>query len=228
MGYQWRFEELGNYWAVWLTGVSVTFQLSCAVIVVGTALGLVLVVGSQSGVRVLSQGGRAVVDIVRAIPALVLIGTMYFCLPAVWGAPLSAMTVAVVALSVNLAPFAAESIRAGVESVPRVQYESAAVLGLGRWQCARYIIGPQAIRRILPSLAGQWVTSVKLTSLAATVGVPDIWHATGQVVVDTSLALEARVIGALLYVVIILPCLWAVAMLEHMFRVRGLGSTGAQ
>jgi ABC-type amino acid transport system permease subunit len=130
---------------------------------------------------------------------------------------------ALIGLTLNLAPFAAECIRGGIESIPNIQYQSARVLGFSGWNLAYYIIGPQAIRRIIPPLVSQYITTLKLSSLAATIGVTELWNVTSQVVTATSLPLEARLVGAGLYLAIILPFVWLAIWLEKKFQVKGLG-----
>jgi polar amino acid transport system permease protein len=223
MEYQWNFSALVKYWELWLFGLRTTILLTIPVIVVGTAFGIALVAGLKSRFILLKAASRLYSDVFRAIPALVLMGTLYFCLPMIVPMRVSPFQTALVALTLNLAPFAAECIRAGTDSVSTIQYDSARVIGFHGWKLMFYIIGPQTVRRILPSLVGEYVTTLKLTSLAATVGVPEIWHVTGQVVTATSLPLEARIVGALLYVAIILPFLWLSLWLERKFNVKGLG-----
>lgn len=224
LAYSWNFGSLANYIDLWSNGVLLTLSLSAGIIFLGTLLGCLLVVGLKSNIKPIIWISRLYIDLFRAIPALVLLGTMYFLLPSLLGGiVLDATTIALIVLSINLAPFAAECIRAGFESVPTIQYESARVLGFKGWHLLYFIIMPQVVRRVLPPLSGQWVTSLKLTSLAATIGVPEIWHVTGVVVTDTSLPLEARLIGAGLYVSIILPCLLGVLWLERRFNVKGFG-----
>lgn len=221
--YQWDFGVLINFWGLWFNGVVLTVLLSVGVVLAGTLLGILLVVGLKSHSTPIRLATRTYVDVFRAIPALVLLGTIFFCLPLITGVVLSPFSTSLLALSLNLSPFASECMRAGIDSIPTVQYDSARMLGFRGWQLSYYIIGPQAVRRILPPLAGQWVTSMKLTSLAATIGVPELWNVTGQVVTNTSLPLESRIMGAALYVLIILPCLWGVIWLERLFEVKGLG-----
>src|SRR5690242_2216402 len=99
---------LGSYWRLWATGAAVTLGLSVIAIVCGTAVGLVLAVLTTSRVSIVRMATRLYSDIMQAIPALVLIGTMYFVLPTLTGWRISAFTVAAVALSLNLSPFASE------------------------------------------------------------------------------------------------------------------------
>lgn len=212
-----------NFGDLWWRGLSATFFLSAGSIGMGTLLALIFVIGVKSRYFLVKHSANFLLDLLRAIPALVLIGTMFFLLPAATGWRISPLTIALIALSLNLSPFAAECIRSGIESVPTIQYESGLLAGFTGWKLNYYIIGPQAIRRIIPPLSGQWVTTIKLSSLAATIGVPEIWHVTGQVVTNTSLPIESRLFGALLYIALILPLLWLLRYFEHRFHVLGVG-----
>jgi polar amino acid transport system permease protein len=223
MGYDWHFDTLLTYWRVWGNGVLVTVALSVPVIVGGTLLGVPLVAALKSRIAALRWLARIYIDLFRAIPALVLLGTFYFCLPILIPIRISPFSTALLAMTLNLAPFAAECIRGGIESVSIVQYDSARAMGFQGWKLNYYIIGPQILRRITPPLVGEYVTTLKLTSLAATIGVPEIWHATGRVVTATSQPLEARLAGAALYVAIIVPFLWVSLWLERRFAVKGFG-----
>lgn len=223
MEYAFDFSFAPRYIHVWSKGLFVTVLLSAAVVAVGTCLGGVLVIARKARWWIVRAGAQLYIDVMRAVPALVLLGTTFFCVPILTGWRMSPIATAFLALSLNLSPFAAECIRAGIESIPRVQYDSARVIGFRGWRLYYWIIGPQAVRRTIPALAGQWVTSMKLTSLAATIGVPEIWHVTGQVVTDTSQPIEARIVGALLYVAFVLPALWGVTFLERSFDIKGLG-----
>lgn len=227
MSYTWDFSFLRQFGELWVQGVYATLLLSGMAIVTGTVLGLFLVFGLSR--RETALGAllripcRIYTDVFRAVPALVLMGTIYLCAPIFVGVTPTPFQTAWIALSLNLAPFASEVVRAGLDSVPTVQYESAQLIGFRGWRLAYYIIGPQAFQRILPPLVGQYVTTLKLSSLAATIGVVEIWNVTSQVVTATSRPLEARLISAALYCLILIPSLWFVAWLEKKYEVSGLG-----
>jgi polar amino acid transport system permease protein len=221
--YEWKFAELGRFLDLWLSGVGMTLALSALVVVTGTIMALSLVGGLRSRFVVLNVLARIYIDLFRAVPALVLIGTLYFCLPIVVGVRLSAFQTAYLALAMNLAPFAAECIRAAVNAIPTIHYDSARVLGLTARQRARYVTGPQIVRNALPSLMGQYITTLKLTSLAATIGVAELWNVTGQITTQTSLPLEAKLGGAALYVAVILPFIWVSLSIERRLNIIGLG-----
>ena len=227
MSYAWDFESLIQFKNLWADGIHQTLLLSLLSIATGTILGIALACGMVRRKtlvrRILRWSCKIYIDIFRAIPAYVLMGTIFLCVPTLFGVLPSPFETAWIALALNLAPFAAEVIRAGIESVPTVQFESARMMGFKGLRLARYIIGPQALQRILPPMVGQYVTTVKLSSLAATIGVLDIWNVTTQVVTATSRPIEARLVGAALYCLILIPCLWFVDWLEKRVDVAGLG-----
>ena len=222
MAYQWNFEDLTQYSALWGRGLANTLLLSAGSIALGTVLSAGLYLGRRSRLRVVRGLAVAYTDVFRALPVFVLLSLIFFVLPILTGWRMSAWQCAFLAFSLNLAPFVAEVVRGGVESVPLVQYESGKVLGLSDRQIVRHIIAPQALQRIIPPLLGEWITTIKLTSLASVIGVQEIWNVGGQIVSRTSLTIEARIVAAGLYLLIILPLIWALAWLERRFGLRGV------
>jgi len=107
--------------------------------------------------------------------------------------------------------------------VPQIQYESALVFGFRGWRRDYYIIGPQVVERLLPPLVGQYITTLKLTSLAAAIGVEELWNVTSQITTLTSLPLETKLVAAGLYVFIVAPLLAGTYWLERRYGVKGLG-----
>src|ERR1039458_5030410 len=223
MSYSWNFDPLWQFGQLWGRGLLSTVYLTLLSITLGTCLGLPLVAALKSRSRLFRTLARGYIDLFRAIPALVLLGTLYFCLPVLVQLRLSPFQVAVIGLSLNLAPFVAEAVRGAVDSVPTIQYESAFVLGFHGRRRDYYIIGPQVIERLLPPLVGLYVTTLKLTSLAAAIGVGELWNVTSQITTLTSLPMETKLVGAALYVAIILPILALSLGLERRFGVKGLG-----
>lgn len=223
MTYSWNFEPIWQFSHAWARGLFNTIWLAVLIVVFGTLLALVLVSSLKSRNRLLITLARVYIDLFRAIPALVLLGTLFFVLPIFVGLRLSPFQVAVIGLTLNLAPFVAEVIRSAVDSVPSIQYDSALVMGFRGWKRDYYIIAPQVLQRLLPPLVGEYVTTLKLTSLAATIGVEELWNVTSQITTQTSLPLETRIVGATLYVAVILPLLILSFWLERRFGVKGLG-----
>jgi len=112
---------------------------------------------------------------------VMLIFGAYFIVPMVLGRPVSGFTTMAVTLVVFQAVYLAEIVRAGIEALPRGQREAAAALGMGYGLRMRKIILPQALTNMLPSMVGQFVTTIKDTSLGYVIGVQELTYAANQV-----------------------------------------------
>jgi len=118
---------------------------------------------------------------------------------------MSGFTVAFIGLSLNLAAYVAETIRAGIESVPSGQTESAVALGYNKIMVMRKIILPQAFRKMLPNLMNLYINQIKLSSLASVVAVNEILHIGNIIISQTYRPLEVYTMVAIMYLIIIMP-----------------------
>jgi len=156
-----------------------TITISAMSIVIGTAIGLLLGLASAYGGWVTRFLVRIYVDIVRGIPGLVKIFTVFYLVNAllseVAGFTLSAMACGVVALSIHASAQVSEMARGAIQALSKGQTEAGKAIGLRFWQVQFYVIYPQAIRQILPT----WVTSsteiVKGTTLLSLISVPEFF-----------------------------------------------------
>lgn len=166
-----------DYLGLFLNAVLYTIVLSILSILGGTVIGVVC--GFLSAKRVESPkwftGARIVINIYvrifRSIPPLVLMFLLYFGVSAAMDLSISMTSAVVIALSLFIGAYQSENIRAGVESVPKGQLEAAAALGLGTFTRMWFIEARPAFSVALPSMVGQWVVTVKDTSLASGIGV---------------------------------------------------------
>jgi len=156
------------------------------------------------------------IDVFRAFPMLVLLIIVYYALPFV-GIRLSPFMAATSALSLIAAAYAAETIRAGLEAVPRGQFEAAHALGVSWWQTMIDVVAPQALRLVVPPATGIAVSLIKDTALASVVAMPDLLKQATQAQAyyanPTPLILAAG-----FYLVILLPLVQLVAHLERRSR----------
>ncbi|WP_245924997.1 amino acid ABC transporter permease [Aliiruegeria haliotis] len=171
---------------VWITlfVTAVGFSSACMI-------GLGLAVGSLSRYRLLREGTRFYIEIVRGLPIIVLLLYVAFVIaPGLvaavnWGLDgLGMETIrtrdfpliwrAILALTIGYSAFIAEVFRAGLQSVDEGQVEAAKALGLNNWQRFRFIVFPQAIRTILPPLGNDFIAMIKDSSLVSVLGVMDI------------------------------------------------------
>jgi arginine/lysine/histidine/glutamine transport system substrate-binding/permease protein len=195
-------------------GAGVTLLLT----VVSFGLGLVVAAGLAAGLLArqawLRCACRLYVDLFRGTPLLVQLFMVYFGLPALaqsLGHPISLdrVVAAVLALSLNAAAYLAETLRGGIAAIERGQWQAARALGLSPWATLRFVVVPQALQSVLPSLANACISLVKDTSLAAVIGFEELFRE-GQLLVATSYrAFEVYVAVALLYLLLT----WFVAAL---------------
>lgn len=198
-----------------MRGVVNTLLLGCASILFGGIAGLLVCMmrlyGSKS-VRLLAVG---FIDMFRALPILVVLILIYYALPFV-GIRFSAFTSATLALSLVLAAFTAEVCRAGIESIPKGQFEAAASLGLPFWTAMRKVILPQALRTVVPPLTSNCVSIYKDTALASVVAMPDLLKQATDA--QALMANPTPLIGAAL---IYLAFLWPLVRLVNHLEERG-------
>ena len=183
-----------------LRGAVSTLALAAAVLAVGTALGLAVgllrVLPGRAGTVV---GGA--VELVRAVPLLLLLFFIFFGLPAL-GVRIPTFPAAVLAMSLWMAANTAEVVRGGVQSISRGQFEAARSLGLGWASTMRFVILPQATRRMVPPFVGLCTILVKDTSLAAIIGVFELTRAAQETIERTFRSFELYLVVAGMYFVI--------------------------
>ncbi len=211
---------LFQFWQAWLYGLLTTVGLSCLAVMFGTILGVTLVWVQSYRFVVLRALVVGYVVAFRAVPPLVVLLWIYYSLPMLTGVAFSAFFSSAVGLALNGAAFYAENIRAGLESVSVSQRESALSMGMNSRQVLWYIVLPQALRNMLPNLFGEYVTTIKLTSLASTIGVAELLNRGGSIIALTQQSFEVYTTLAILYLAIILPLEYSVRRLERkVFRV---------
>jgi polar amino acid transport system permease protein len=195
-----------------LRGAVSTLALAAAVLAVGTALGLAVGLLRVLPGRVGTIVGGAV-ELVRAVPLLLLLFFIFFGLPAL-GVRLPTFPAAVLAMSLWMAANTAEVVRGGVQSISRGQFEAARSLGLGWASTMRFVILPQATRRMLPPFVGLCTILVKDTSLAAIIGVFELTRAAQETIERTLRSFEIYGAAAAIYFALCFPLTRLAARLE--------------
>lgn len=156
-----------------LRGLWYTLALGITAITLGSVLGTLIAVTRLYAPKPLRLLAVLYTDLVRAIPVLVLLILIYYALPFA-GLTLSSFGAAATALTMVLAAFTAEVVRAGIQATPKGQFEAAQALGLGFWLTMRKVILPQAIRIVIPPHASNCVSVMKDTALASVVALSDL------------------------------------------------------
>ena len=199
-----------------LRGLGNTLLLGATAIVLGSLLGLGVALLRLYAIRPLRLLAIAYTDLMRALPVLVVLILIYYALPFA-GIVLSSFTAAAAALSLVLAAYTAEVVRAGIQAVPKGQFEASAALGLGFWRMMHKVILPQAMRIVIPPHASNCVSIIKDTSLASVVAMTDLLKQATDA--QALFANPSPLIGAaLLYVAILWPLVRLTGWLEHRFQ----------
>ncbi len=201
-----------------LSGLLVTIQLGLVSILVGTAGGLIVALVRLYAPKFLRIVATVYIDTMRAMPLLVLLILVYYALPFV-GVRFSAFTSATLAISMIAAAYAAEIFRAGIEAIPKGQFEAARSLGLKYWQMMRDVILPQAFRIVVPPMTNNAIAIMKDTALASVVAMPELLKQATQA--QALAANPTPLVGAaLIYLVMLLPLVRLVNQLENRFLSR--------
>lgn len=223
MNYDWNFGRLAPYADAFLQGTVTTIILTLIVIVAGTAVGLVL--GLILTRKEAAIALYPVVDVLRALPPLVLILFMYYFLTIqVIGIAVPAFWACVLAMSLNLAAFTSDLVRAAIANVPRDAKDAGRALGMTEKQITRYVVLPRVFRALIPGMTLLYIAMLKMSSLAAVVNVRELVNAAQTVIADVSRSLEAWVIVAAIYVVLVVPATYGARYVER-WAQRGLAGS---
>ena len=173
-----------------LSGLSTTIYISVVSIVISMILGFIVAIPSLAKNKFLTYINIGYVEIVRAIPLLVLILWIYYGLPIMTGISFSPFVSGIIALSISESAFQAEIFRAGINSIKKAQWEAGSSLGLNFFKRLRLVILPQAIKNILPAIGNQFVYVLKMSSLVSIIGIGDLTRKANELVVTTYRPLE--------------------------------------
>ena len=198
-----------------LSGLGYTVLLSLTAIVISIIIGLLVALPGLSSNRILKGFNRVYVELVRAVPILVMILWVYYGLPQLLDITITVFWAGVIALALSDSAFEAEIFRAGIQSIDRGQYEASHTVALGYTDTMRFIILPQAIKRILPALGNQLVYMLKMSSLVSVIGMQELTRKANELVVTEYRPLEIYTILLLEYLVLILIVSAGVRRLER-------------
>jgi polar amino acid transport system permease protein len=199
-----------------LEGLGITVLLGAVSIVAGFVSGLLMALLRLYGFAVLRVLARVYIDVFRSIPLLVLLVLVYYALPFV-GIRLSSFAAAATALSMVSCAYTAEIFRAGIEAIPKGQFEAADAIGLNFFDTMRDVVLPQALRIVTPPLTSNCINVLKDTALASVVAMPDLLKQATQA--QALAANPTPLIGAaLLYLVLLLPLVRLVGHFEGRHR----------
>ena len=204
-------------------GMPATIQLTLGALVIGAVGGLPVMLVRRSELILPRLVATVYIEIVRAIPPLVWIFIAFFGLPRLGLRGLSPSVSATVALGIVATAYFAEIYRAGVDSVPRGQWESSQALGMSRSDMFRRIIVPQAVPLAMPPAGTFSVGMIKETALASIIGVTDITFRAYIEAQRTYEGLHIFLVAALVYLIICIPAAVLTRQLDRLVSRRTVG-----
>ncbi|MER6667275.1 ectoine/hydroxyectoine ABC transporter permease subunit EhuD [Amycolatopsis japonica] len=211
----WSWESAANSVPLLLEGLLVTVEITLLASVVAYALGLMFALIRRTGIPVLSQAVLLFIEFVRSTPLLIQVFVLYYVIQPVGGMTLSPFTTGVIALGVHYATYAAEVYRAGIEAVPKGQWEATTALNLPRSRVWTAVVLPQAVPRVLPALGNYTISMFKETPLLLAIGVVDVLARAKEVGADTFRVTEPYTLAGVLFLLVSLPASILVRRLER-------------
>jgi polar amino acid transport system permease protein len=192
-------------WRFLADGVGITVLLALASGVASLIVGFILALLRLRGPRWLRPVIVFYIDSMRSIPVLVVLVWTFFALPIVAGVTMSPFTAGLIGLTVHLAAYAAEIVRAGIESVRPGQTRAALALGMSHSQILRRVVLPQALVRMLPAFGSLLSVTIKDTAIASVIAVPELMRRAETVAGQSFQPIEVYTFAMLVYFVLLYP-----------------------
>ena len=208
-----------NSFPLLLIGAGVTIQITVLSTAIGFVIGLVVGVARISHLRPLRLLAEVYVEFFRGTPLLVQIFLFYFALPVITGQRIDPFIAAISACGINSGAYVAEIFRAGIQSVDDGQMEAGRSLGMTWLQTMRYIIVPQAFKRVIPPLGNEFIAMLKDSSLVSVIGFEELTRRGQLIIAKTYGSFEIWMSVAVIYLVMTLTISRFVAYLERRYRV---------
>jgi glutamine transport system permease protein len=203
-----------------LKGLQVTLYIFLIAILLGFLIGLVIALLRLAPLKVLNGIALAYVNAIRGTPFIVQLFFIYFGINSLQVISLNSTTAGIITVAINAGAYFAEIIRAGIQSIDKGQTEAARSIGFTSAQTMRYVVLPQAFRRMLPTITNQSIISLKDTSLLSVIGIADL---TQQGQIQASATFEAfkiwLAVGVIYFIIIYLLTLLA-NFVERRFELR--------
>lgn len=227
MGYNWQWYQIPKYlftitddgfqWGEIMIGLRATIVLSVSAFVLACVFGLVVALLRLSGLIVCTAVSLGFLELIRNIPLLVLLYMFYYVLGPILG--MGRYTAAILCLAVYHSALISEIIRAGINSVPKGQWEAATSIGMTKRQAYRYIALPQSIRFMLPPMTGEVIHMIKSSAIVSVIAVAELTTIGRNIIADTYLSFEVWFTIAAIYLVVTVLLSVGVSILERKYSV---------
>ncbi|WP_295631387.1 amino acid ABC transporter permease [uncultured Mitsuokella sp.] len=213
-----NFDLVVNSFPLLLVGAGVTIKITALSVALGVVIGLFVGIARISRIRILRILAAIYVDFFRGTPLLVQIFLVYFALPVITGQRVDPFVAAIGSCGINSGAYVAEIFRAGIQSIDKGQMEAGRSLGMTWVQTMRYIIVPQAFKRVIPPLGNEFIALLKDSSLVSVIGFEELTRRGQLIIAKTYGSLEIWLSVAVIYLAMTLTISQFVAYLERRYK----------
>ena len=202
-----------------LIGTLVTIKITAISVALGVVIGLVAGIARISDCKILRYIAMIYIDCLRGTPLLVQIFLIYFALPLMIGSKIDPFVAAITACSINSGAYVAEIFRSGIQSIDKGQMEAGRSLGMTWVETMRFIILPQAIKRVIPQIGNEFIALLKDSSLVSVIGFEELTRSGQLIIARTYASVTIWTCVALIYLVMTISISRLVAYLERRWRI---------
>lgn len=203
-----------------LAGAGITLEITALSVAFGMLIGIIIALIRLSRLKPLRWLGNVYVDFIRGTPLLVQIFLVYFALPGLIGHRVDAFFAAIAACSINSGAYVAEIFRGGIQSIDIGQMEAGRSLGMSWWQTMRYIVLPQAFKRIIPPLGNEFIAMLKDSSLVSVIGFEELTRRGQLIIARTYASFEIWMAVAIIYLILTFTVARLTGLLERKFETK--------
>ena len=215
-----NFELMQRAFPLLIAGACITVEITALTVFFGMIIGICVSLVRMSDFKILRWMGNVYVDFIRGTPLLIQIFLVYFALPSIIGHRVDAYFAAISACSINSGAYMAEVFRGGIQSIDIGQMEAGRSLGMTWWQTMRYIILPQAFKRIIPPLGNEFIAMLKDSSLVSVIGFEELTRRGQLIIARTYASFEIWMAVAIIYLILTFTVARLTGLLERKFETK--------
>lgn len=212
-------ELIQTYGSTFVDGFKITIYSSILALLFSLIIGTLMAIFQLSKNKLISGLAKAYVEFFRNIPLLIIVMFFYVVVPLYW-ISFDGFQAGTIGLIIYTSAFIAETVRSGIQTVPKGQTEAGLSAGLTYSQTMRYIVLPQAFKIVVPPLGNQFINLVKNSSILAIVAGLDLMYQGDLIASETFNTFDTYTIVGLFYLVITLPLSYLMVYLEKKWAVR--------
>ena len=203
-----------------IAGAGITVEITAMSVFLGLVIGCMVGITRLCNIKPIRYIANVYVDFIRGTPLLVQIFLVYFALPGIIGSRVDPFVAAISACSINSGAYIAEIFRAGIQSIDKGQMEAGRSLGMTWAQTMRYIIMPQAFKRIIPPLGNEFIAMLKDSSLVSVIGFEELTRRGQLIIARTYASFEIWRAVSLVYLVMTFAVARFTGYLERRFDTK--------